>query len=172
VNGTASSHSNGISNGFQNGHKDIPEEDPARLFVLSSFDEVSSKHQVENLQRYLEERLDTSNPKLLNDLAYTLNERRTHHVWRAAIVARSAKELVQSMNNGVPFSSSVVTKRRLGFVFTGQGAQWCGMGKELISKYPVFRASLEKSSMFLIDTGALFDVIGRHISYSKIALLC
>lgn len=161
-------------NGSQDGRTDKFqilkfERDPARLFVLSSFDEIAGKRQAENLRQYLNERLDASNPIVLEDLAFTLNERRTHHIWRAAIVARSANDLIQSITCGVPFSNSGTKKRKLGFVFTGQGAQWCGMGKELIDSYPVFRASLEKIDIYLKTIGASFDVIGRH-SLSTIAV--
>ena len=137
-------------------------ERPARLVVLSSFDKITGEQQVRNLQQYLEEHLDTFNPNFLDDLAYTLTERRTHHIWRAAIVAHSVKDLTQSLHRGVPFSSSGTKKRKLGFIFTGQGAQWCGMGKELISTYPVFRVSLEKTAIFLKAAGATFDIIGRY----------
>lgn len=170
TNGHINGNTNGHSNGFTKGTESTP-EDRARLIVLSSFDEVTGKRQVENLQRYLEDRLDTSGQKFLNDLAYTLNERRTHHIWKTAIVARSAKDLAESMKRGVPFVTSGMKKRKLGFVFTGQGAQWSGMGKELISTYPIFRASLEKSSRYLKDAGAAFDVIGRHFSrITRVAL--
>jgi hypothetical protein len=167
LNGTANGNQNGFTNKFQ---KLTLEGDPARLFVLSSFDEVTGKRQAENLQQYLEERLDTSNAKFIDHLAYTLNERRTHHIWRAAIVARTTKDLIQSMHSGVSFSSSGTKKRKLGFVFTGQGAQWCGMGKELISSYPVFRASLEKAAICLKDAGASFDIIGRYF-FSTAAIM-
>ncbi len=171
---TANGPSNGFTNGDQNDPQDVPQEDSARLFVLSSFDEVTGKKQVENLLSYLEGHLDTSGSKFLSDLAYTLNERRTHHIWRAAIAARSAAHLAQSLTNGVQFSSSGTKHRNLGFVFTGQGAQWCGMGKELIYAYPIFRSSLEKSSACLKSAGAPFDVIGRHLyhncSCSKLTL--
>jgi hypothetical protein len=168
INGATNSNTNGATNKFQNL---TVKEDPARLFVLSNFDERTGKRQTESLQQYLEERLDTSNPNFMDDLAYTLNERRTHHIWRAAIVARSIRDLVQSINKGIPFSSSGAKKRRLGFVFTGQGAQWCGMGKELISSYPVFRASLEKSAICLKDAGASFDVIGRYFFSTALTTL-
>jgi acyl transferase domain-containing protein len=167
LNGAANGNSNGSTNEFQNL---MLKGGPARLFVLSSFDEITGRRQVENLQQYLEERQDTSDPEFIDNLAYTLNERRTHHIWRAAIVARSTKDLAQSINSGVPFSSSGTKKRKLGFVFTGQGAQWCGMGKELISAYPVFRASLEKIAICLKDAGASFDAIGTHFSSTTVIL--
>jgi acyl transferase domain-containing protein len=51
-------------------------------------------------------------------------------------------------SNGTPVqtSSSVKSKRiaQLVFIFTGQGAQWAQMGKELIRDFPSFSQDLER----------------------------
>jgi len=166
LNGELKGHSNGSTNGTQNGTEDHLEQNRAGLFVLSSFDETTGKQQVQDLQHYLDQRREISDSEFLDNLAYTINERRTHHIWKAAVVARSAKSLSQSLADGVPFKSSGsgTKKRKVGFVFTGQGAQWCGMGKELISTYPLFRASLEKTNAALKAAGAPFDVISKPFS--------
>jgi acyl transferase domain-containing protein/NADPH:quinone reductase-like Zn-dependent oxidoreductase len=39
-------------------------------------------------------------------------------------------------------------------VFTGQGAQWYAMGRELITTYPVFGASIKEADAILKDLGA------------------
>ncbi|KAH1665525.1 hypothetical protein KXX15_008356 [Aspergillus fumigatus] len=49
----------------------------------------------------------------------------------------------------------------VGFVFTGQGAQWCGMGRELVKAYPVFRQSMERIDAHLIRLQAPFSALGE-----------
>lgn len=68
-------------------------------------------------------------PSVLEDLSYTLLARREHLVHRAFAVAQpstplQASDFLTLQSNG---SSPSVT-----FVFTGQGAQWAGMGKALL----------------------------------------
>lgn len=51
---------------------------------------------------------------------------------------------------------------RLGFVFTGQGAQWYAMGRELIGAYPVFKNSLLESEKHLKELGATWSLLGEY----------
>lgn len=47
----------------------------------------------------------------------------------------------------------------IGFVFTGQGAQWWAMGRELIWAYPIFRDTLVEAERCLIEFGATYSLI-------------
>src|SRR5699024_1643652 len=78
----------------------------------------------------------------LKSLAYTLQSRRTNFSVRTTIFAASVDDLVSKLEEAVKksetedggfqqSSSSNAPPRILG-VFTGQGAQWAQVGKELI----------------------------------------
>lgn len=67
----------------------------------------------------------TSNPSALADLAHTLGARREHLGHRAFCVTGTKAPLAIS-----PFTKSKSSPQII-FVFTGQGTQWVGMGKEL-----------------------------------------
>jgi myxalamid-type polyketide synthase MxaE and MxaD len=88
----------------------------------------------------------------LADICYTASVRRSHHDDRLALVGEDPEELVEQLEaflrgGGRPNASA----RRLApgrrpkvvFVFPGQGAQWLGMGRELLEREPVFRQTLE-----------------------------
>lgn len=49
---------------------------------------------------------------------------------------------------------------RIGFVFSGQGAQWHAMGRELINTYPVFREALQEADSHLRELGATWSLVG------------
>ena len=82
----------------------------------------------------------------LTDLAYTLAERRTMFDWRGFIIVESS-----TVAEDVSFSMMKPTVRQnaasdapLAFIFTGQGAQWPQMGRELIERSPTFCSSIAR----------------------------
>ncbi|WP_277619297.1 type I polyketide synthase [Legionella norrlandica] len=82
---------------------------------------------------------------LLQDIAYTLNHKKTHFNYRLISLVQSKAELVNklaSYNAGEPVSNlfaANVSLEEVVFVFTGMGPQWPQMGKELFDKEPVYR---------------------------------
>ena len=131
-----------------------------RLFILSSFDEAAGKQQAESLGSYLEHRSAQTDSSFLDNLAYTLSERRSRFPWKAAIPARSVNELAEKLKDHDFKLFKASKKPILGFVFTGQGAQWSGMGRELIDLYPIFRESIARASYYLSSIGASWNLIG------------
>jgi Polyketide synthase modules and related proteins len=76
----------------------------------------------------------------LPDLAYTLSERRTRHFHRACAVSRSTQIDYHSLEYGKPRAKPL----RVGYIFTGQGAQWPRMGKMLIDVFPSCKQLIQK----------------------------
>jgi acyl transferase domain-containing protein/NADPH:quinone reductase-like Zn-dependent oxidoreductase/NADP-dependent 3-hydroxy acid dehydrogenase YdfG len=79
----------------------------------------------------------------IQDLAYTLTERRSQFEWRGFVVAK--KSSLANDINPTLFHTTIQKSeeaRSLAFVFTGQGAQWPQMGKELFKSYSTFRDTI------------------------------
>jgi hypothetical protein len=175
VNGT---HENGVVNGAHengvvnesefskvNGGVDCNHINEAiktsrRLFCLSAFDEACGKRQIKNLCDYLKDRPDSESDDFLGDLAYTLGERRSVLPWKAAISACSAQELVKSLESSETKFVHSAKAPILAYCFTGQGAQWYGMGREMLQSYLVFRHSIMRSSRYLHCLGAQWNLVG------------
>jgi acyl transferase domain-containing protein len=104
--------------------------------VLSANEENSIRTYAKALHSHL------MNPNVkvkLPDLAYTLSERRTHHFHRGFVVANRS-----TFGEGaVIFGKKNPEPPRIGFVFTGQGAQWSQMGKQLVDTFPQARKLLQ-----------------------------
>ena len=82
-------------------------------------------------------------PPNLYTLAGNLACRRTHFAARTAFAVRSIPQLSEALEAfeeaGGPISSAEEGERRLVMVFSGQGTQWAGCGRELYEADPVFR---------------------------------
>ena len=57
----------------------------------------------------------------------------------------------------------------IGFVFTGQGAQWSAMGRELLH-YTIFEETLEQADHILLGFGAKWSLIGTLLTYCALTL--
>jgi len=109
-----------------------------RVVVASANDEDSLKTQIDALSRHL------INPAVkikLTDLAYTLSERRTRHYRRGFTVVTKTTDITK---DNFTFGKKNSDAPRIAFVFTGQGAQWPQMGKDLIANFPSARRVLER----------------------------
>ncbi|KAK8013161.1 lovastatin nonaketide synthase [Apiospora marii] len=100
------------------------------------------------LETRLAEYLQHSSPSV-PDLAHTLSGRRNIHAYRSFVISSALDEDSTISTLSTPRASAPwvqATKLqgfRLGFVFTGQGAQWFAMGRQLIKESPIFRQTLE-----------------------------
>ncbi|CAO2658326.1 Nn.00g060490.m01.CDS01 [Neocucurbitaria sp. VM-36] len=124
-----------------------------RLFHLSANDERSLAHMGQTLADHLQSQSVFNEEELLDNLAYTLSGRRSRFSYSATVVAREKSHLETQLRNLVTTSSNRSTPPRIGFIFTGQGAQWWGMGRELL-QYPVFKHCLQRCDSILKRLGS------------------
>ncbi|OCL09643.1 putative polyketide synthase [Glonium stellatum] len=129
------------------------------VFLLSSKDKATTSRMVENMCSYVKARPMTADNQFMARLAYTLGQRRSLHQWAVPVSAASSEELIEMFHNikSSPVCSNDAPK--IGLVFTGQGAQWHAMGRELIREYPVFRETILKADKHLISLGAPWSLI-------------
>lgn len=125
-----------------------------QLFVLSSHDQDG----ISRLRKAYEEYLPSMTESLYN-LSHTLASKRSRFNWRAAVVASSAQGLKDTLAQGLS-ATRAVSEPGLGFVFTGQGAQWARMGTGLMHYLP-YRRSVECADAYLKTLGCEWSVIGE-----------
>lgn len=115
-----------------------------------------------NIASYLGRKNDISDEEVMDRLAFTLCHRRTLLEWREAISASTVSDLSNALSSTDGDYSRPSGKPTLGFAFTGQGAQWFAMGRELLS-YPVFAESLHEADHILAGLGAKWSLLGTNI---------
>lgn len=104
--------------------------------------------------------------------------RRTHHSHRLCAVADSREELVETLGAflsgesrpGLTAGQAPAEPAQPVFVFSGQGPQWWGMGRELLREEPVFRETLQECDRLFREFGdwSLLEELGRSESETRL----
>ncbi|HWO63495.1 MAG TPA: beta-ketoacyl synthase N-terminal-like domain-containing protein, partial [Umezawaea sp.] len=117
---------------------------PALPVVLAAKSPEALKEQAERLREHV-----ASTDVDLTDLAFSLLTSRSGLTHRAVVVAGEKDELLTGLAT-VPAGDAVV-EGKLAVLFTGQGSQRVGMGRELHAAFPVFAKAFD-------EIAALVDV--------------
>ena len=155
-------HTNGDQTYLNNVTKeeviDVAPEVPFKLFLLAAYDRISLSHQATRLKDYLSTCLDGKDESFLRDLAFTLGQRRSSFTWKVAHVAHSVASLIQKLEAPDITPLRSLRPPQIGFVFTGQGAQWHGMGRELLVSNPIFASAIDMATNSILKLGASYNL--------------
>lgn len=89
----------------------------------------------------------------LVDFAYTATARRKLRPWRMAVTADSAAGLAKALQDAKPSRAAQDAERSVVFVFSGQGGQHLGMGRQLYEVSETFRHVVDVCHRKLQDWG-------------------
>ena len=138
------------------GHPPATVEHSAQLFCLSAKDRSGLQAQIHQYQRYLEHTEIN-----LEALCISQNCNRTHFDERLALICDSVESLQESLGNinWAKLDKNVFSSRRrqsrkpphITWMFTGQGSQIAGMGRELYQQNRAFRQAIDECHTLLSE---------------------
>ncbi|PNY29025.1 Polyketide synthase [Tolypocladium capitatum] len=128
------------------------------LFLLCAADEKGIHRQASVLESHLNQPGRDLSDEYLQDLAFTLSSKRSMLPWKSFALASSAQELQRGLLDMPQKPVRATESPAIHFVFTGQGAQWASMGKELLG-YSVFRESIEHADAYFRSIGSTWSLV-------------
>ncbi|KAK7214382.1 hypothetical protein V2G26_002385 [Clonostachys chloroleuca] len=137
---------------FRNGVNSSPS---STLLVWTAHDANALKGLIQDFKVYYDANV-AGKSIMVQRLAHTLATRRSRMPWRAFALVNESDNLATSTPNRASSEGGKVA-----MIFTGQGAQYAGMGRELLH-YPVFRQTMQKVNDVFAKLGcnwSIFDEI-------------
>nr|VFJ44432.1 MAG: Acyl transferase domain-containing protein [Candidatus Kentron sp. DK] len=136
-------------------------ERPWHLLTLAAKNETALGELAERYAIWLDNHPDIPFP----DVCFTANTGREHFEHRLALVAESAiNARVQLRSGGFVSGKAGQGELKTAFLFTGQGSQYVGMGRQLYETWPLFRGILDECDAILrpLDVPLLDLVHGEN----------
>ena len=113
------------------------------LVAISAKSGFSLQGNLKSMLSYLKCNPDIS----IGKLSYTTTARRLHHQHRVMLTGTSIDEFCTQIETVIQDQTGMTRplgSSKIVFAFTGQGAQYPGMGKELLDNFSVFRAEVHQ----------------------------
>jgi phthiocerol/phenolphthiocerol synthesis type-I polyketide synthase E len=132
-----------------------------QLLPFSAKTQSSLKRLGDSLKDFLKE-----NKKVeMADLSYTLKTGREGHKFRNFIIVKDAQEAIEQLDTtDVPKTFKEGKQGGIVFMFSGQGSQYYGMGKQVYLQYPYFKSIIDEGLKLLKkETGIDYkDILGYN----------
>ncbi|BAZ33696.1 amino acid adenylation domain-containing protein (plasmid) [Cylindrospermum sp. NIES-4074] len=124
-----------------------------QILTLSAKSDTALRQLAKSYADFLGNCAETS----LANICYTANTGRSHFEYRLAVIAESATQLREQLDAFAINKEAVEllqgsigeTTPKIAFLFTGQGSQYVGMGRELYQTQPAFRTALNYCEQIL-----------------------
>nr|APX43974.1 polyketide synthase [Pestalotiopsis microspora] len=120
-----------------------PDSRTHHVVAVSAKNGASLQGNLQSLLDYLKQTTDID----IGQLSYTTTARRIHHPHRVMLTGSSTKDLCSQIDDALKKQTGMTRPKgspKIIFTFTGQGAQYPGMAKELFESFSLFRTEMRR----------------------------
>jgi acyl transferase domain-containing protein/SAM-dependent methyltransferase/acyl carrier protein len=130
-------------------------ERPTHLLALSGKSDNALAELVQKVSLHLE----SADPDTLPDICFTANAGRSHFEHRVTVLGENIEQVQNGLDafirheavaNVVAGQVMDLSSPPIAFLFTGQGSQYIGMGRELYETSPTFRRVMDRCDEILL----------------------
>jgi len=135
-----------------------PEAHHPHLLALSAKTEEALKEMASRYATYL-----AASPEAeLASICLTANTGRSHFEHRLSVIGQSKAEMTEQLSAfQAGERAAVSSNQKIAFLFTGQGSQYAGMGRELYDTQPIFRQTIDRCH----------DILQSYLEYPLLSVL-
>ncbi|KAL8702745.1 MAG: hypothetical protein Q9201_004084 [Fulgogasparrea decipioides] len=126
--------------GYSEAHRERAKTDPRKIYVLPF--SASTVQSLEARILDLAKRLHEGQSYNFGDLGHTLSDRRSKLFEKGFLLASETNAKTDFALDNLVRPKQTLPLLKLGFIFTGQGAQWPQMGRELLDKSSTFAQTI------------------------------
>ena len=150
----------------------LPEESVFRLnnvLTLSARSKEALQKMAHLYSKWIKDNVEDTDTRFVENLCYSLNERRSQFPHRLALAFSSSTEASQSLadfaddsvgwENLVSYMKVSSNRGKIVFMFGGQGSQWYAMGRQLIECEAAFSEAVLTVSNILKQLGVKWSLI-------------
>ncbi|KAL4793422.1 conidial yellow pigment biosynthesis polyketide synthase [Aspergillus venezuelensis] len=146
------------------------------LVAVSARSQSALRSNINALTEFISSQEKTFGAKesnILPSLAYTSTARRIHHPFRVTATGSSLQEVRDALLAGAQKDVSAVPAKTpgIGFLYTGQGAQYAGIGKQLYECCSSFRTTIQHFDCLSISQGlpSIIPLIDGSVPLSELS---
>ena len=139
------------------------------ILTISARSQEALKRMATLYSNWLNDGIEDVDSSFVENLCYSMNERRSQFPHRLALSFESISEASKALRDYADgsmgwekmacYNEVKSSNTKLVFMFGGQGSQWYAMGRQLVESEPVFKESILTVSKLVRDLGKPWSLI-------------